>query len=81
MYLYRGWTLTPSVVDVQSCKEPVKPTAPVSTNPLEMFSIIFDGEVLDLIVMGRDQQVCKSSAGREWNDLGDRCGGDHDSEY
>ena len=57
--------LTPSVVDVQTCQEPVGPTVPVSTNPLEMFTIFFDAEVLDLIVRETNRYASQVLHGSE----------------
>ena len=55
--------MTPSPVDVQPCTEPVGPTVPVSSDPLQMFAHFFDDEVIDLIVRETNRFALQSLAG------------------
>lgn len=64
-FTYTGWTLTPSPVVVQTCQESVGPTVPISRNPLEMFSIFFDEEVLDVIVRETNRYASQVLEGSE----------------
>ena len=55
--------MTPSAVDVQPCTEPVGPTVPVSSDPLQMFAHFFDDKVIDLIVRESNRFALQSLAG------------------
>ena len=55
--------MTPFAVDIQPCTEPVGPTVPVSSDPLQMFAHFFDDEVIDLIVRESNRFALQSLAG------------------
>ena len=57
--------MIPSQVHVNPFVEPVGPTVPVSRDPLEMFSVFFDSEVLDLIVQETNRYAHQVLAGTD----------------
>ena len=63
-------------MDVQPCTEPVGPTVPVSSDPLQMFAHFFDDEVTDLIVRETNRFALQSLTGIHQQDEGNQHGGD-----
>jgi len=45
------WTDQPCPVTVNSFSSPTGPAVPISTEPLQLFSLFFTSEVMDLTVM------------------------------
>ena len=77
MYMYKylytvsptlGWTTSPTEIQLQPCTQPVGPTVPVSQDPLEMFSLFFDDEVVGLITQetNRYAQQVLAGSGKTW---------------